>query len=293
MSIVTPETQWVEIARGKWSQLNELALLLGSQFLPYRLEHHAGDYSLWVPDFLLDKVRMEIEVYQTDNPPRKKWTQDLPKARAALMNVLLPPLIGTAWGVFGGNYPRWKEIGLANAELIRSGHFERAVTALTLHADSQHLFSNLMAAWLFAFFLQSHLSLGLLSLLILVAGFGANLTEAFMVEAHRSLGFSTATFAMLGVLVVFESHQSVRQKIAGFRPWILPLSGGFLLAVLTGVSQEVDVLAHALGFVWGAALSIPFLGKNNGAHRIGGSFLLISWMIYVLNWAIAVYFFGH
>lgn len=284
-----PENPWVEIAFGPWAQISELALLLGSQFLPYRIDSDLPEYRLYVLESDLAKVAEQLKLYREENPPQKAKSERLVMPSGDLLYVLIPPFVGTAWGVFQGNYAQWKTLGLAHAELIRQGEIYRVVTALTLHQDSGHLFSNLLAAWCFAFFLQNRMSLGLLSLLSLIAGAFANTLEAYIWESHRSLGFSTATFAMLGILISLEFSKAWQAKSLSFRPWLGPLLGGSLLALTTGVSPEVDVMAHLLGLLCGMAIAALFWKRNLGAGSLGTKFLLFSWFLYALNWAIAVY----
>lgn len=289
MSTATPNPEWIEIARGPWPLVSELALLLASQFLPYRLDYAEHDYVISVAVEFEAQAQREIDLYKAENPQTPKVTDRLVMPSGDLLYVLMPPFVGTAWGVFAGTYSQWKELGLAHAALIREGEIFRAVTALTLHADSGHLFSNLLAAWGFAFFLQRRMSLGILSLLTLIAGFVANMCEAWIVESHRSLGFSTGTFAMLGFLVALETRSAWIGKGTGLKAWFTPLLGGILLAVLTGVSPEVDVLAHGLGFICGFGLMSCFWRFELSPGKLGTKYLLFSWMLYALNWAIAVY----
>jgi rhomboid protease GluP len=152
---------------------------------------------------------------------------------------------------------RWFAVGIADAERIRAGEWWRAVTAMTLHADLMHVLGNVVASVIFVSAAGRWLGVGVASVLILLAGTGANvLTAVVEKKDHLSVGASTATFAALGLVV---GLQSVRRWRGGGhvrrRAWIAAGAGLALLAML-GVSAKSDVFAHAFGLGLGCLLGI-------------------------------------
>ena len=74
----------------------------------------------------------------------------------------------------------WFERGSADAQRMPQGEFWRTVTALTLHADIAHALSNSIAAALFLSAVFSIMGGGFGGALVLLAGAGGNLANAFL-----------------------------------------------------------------------------------------------------------------
>jgi len=159
-------------------------------------------------------------------------------------------------GAFGLN---WWDQGLMSAGRVREGEWWRAVTALTLHVDAQHLVGNLVFGSLFGVLAAHSLGSGLAWFCTLAAGAIGNFTEAFLTSpGHTAVGASTAIFGTLGLMVTSEWTRRGQQRA----PWVrrvAPLFGGAVLFGWLGVgdgSGRVDVLAHATGFVAGASIGV-------------------------------------
>lgn len=159
-------------------------------------------------------------------------------------------------GAFGLN---WWDQGLMSAGRVREGEWWRAVTALTLHVDVQHLVGNLVFGSLFGVLAAHALGSGLAWFCTMAAGAAGNFTEAFLTSPdHTAVGASTAIFGTLGLMVTSEWTRRGQQRA----PWVrrvAPLFGGAVLFGWLGVgdgSGRVDVLAHATGFMAGAAIGV-------------------------------------
>ena len=85
-----------------------------------------------------------------------------------------------------------------------AGEWWRAVTALTVHRELDHLGGNLAFGAFFGYFVGRYLGSGVGWLAVLLAASGANALNAWVQSpAHRSIGASTAVFAALGMLVTY------------------------------------------------------------------------------------------
>jgi len=94
--------------------------------------------------------------------------------------------------------------GSANAGLIKQGEWWRSVTALTLHSGFRHLIGNLTFGVIIGLFISQHLGSVLAWFSILLAGMLGNIISAYVqTSAHRSIGASTAVFAVLGIQSVY------------------------------------------------------------------------------------------
>ena len=77
----------------------------------------------------------------------------------------------------------------------------RCITALTLHADAQHFFGNLLFGGLLLGLAARRMGLGLALLLAVLAGTLGNAANAlYRPPSHVSLGFSTAVFSLAGII---------------------------------------------------------------------------------------------
>lgn len=180
--------------------------------------------------------------------------------------------------------------GRSSASAITEGQFFRAVTALTLHGDYKHLFSNIVFGGIVLWALSTMTGTGTALLFALFTGFSGNLMNAFFYgSAHNSIGASTSVFGVVGVLAGLQFFDSFREKKLG--RWI-PLGAALGLLAMLGSSEKSDVLAHLFGFIaglpagtlFGAAFSKrPLPGKT--AQNI--SALLFTALIYAC-WMLAV-----
>jgi membrane associated rhomboid family serine protease len=150
-------------------------------------------------------------------------------------------------------------LGELNAGAVQAGQWWRAWTALTLHLDAPHLIANLGAGIWFGYVAARQLGPGHAWLLGVSGAAVANLLEALLGPAsHRAVGASTAVFAVLGAVSAYAWRTRVRQTPRWAVQWA-PLVGGLVLLGWTGSggdegAEQVDVVAHAGGFLCGALL---------------------------------------
>jgi rhomboid protease GluP len=151
----------------------------------------------------------------------------------------------------------WFARGAADAERILHGELWRTVTALTLHADVAHVLSNAVAAAIFLSAVFSLVGMGLGGALVLLAGAGGNLANAFLHDsAHTSIGASTAVFAAVGLLGSLALTRRRRSALSRWRAWLPAAAALALLGMLGSSGQRVDIWAHLCGLVVGAVLGM-------------------------------------
>lgn len=181
----------------------------------------------------------------------------------------------------------WSALFGLDMAKARDGHeWWRAFTALTLHSDDPHLFSNLGFGFLFLAALCRRAGLGLGLLLTLLAGFLGNVCNALTWEYTKaavyapratiiSLGFSTALFGALGAVCglnaadLFGHHRRfahLRRSGGGMvgalaRRLLMPLAAGLaLLGILGGGGEaRTDYAAHIWGFCAGLSAALALL----------------------------------
>jgi membrane associated rhomboid family serine protease len=147
------------------------------------------------------------------------------------------------------------ELGALDAARVQSGQWWRAWTALTLHLDSAHLAANLAAGVWFGFLAARQIGAGSAWILIVIGAGLANLFEGqFGPSTHRAVGASTAVFTALGLLAAhsWRARFHIPQRWA--LRWSPLVAGAVLLGWFGSAGEGTDIVAHALGFVFGCVL---------------------------------------
>ena len=142
--------------------------------------------------------------------------------------------------------------GVLHAEAISAGELFRAATALTLHADINHILANSLFGALFGLFVGRYLGSGFGWLVVLICGIAANLLNGFLQpDAFRALGASTATFAALGLVPAFGWRRGYFRR-GDFKRGFAPIFGAIAILAFTGFGgQRIDVFGHLFGFIAG------------------------------------------
>ncbi len=137
----------------------------------------------------------------------------------------------------------------ASSLYIGQGETFRAITALFLHSDGQHILGNLAGILIFGAPLISLSGYGTGPFLLLCAGTSGNLVNAYFHQtALLSIGFSTAVMGAAGALAAY-------QMIDSRRPFqlnrLIPLFAGATLVGLFSQGENTDISAHVFGFMAG------------------------------------------
>lgn len=239
------------------------SLALASQGISSRAARHEGGWVVVVASVDGRRAAETVSAYETENRPDRaaptvvmapRWTAGVGVAVALglgafhLLIAQLAPALG--WPRLG-----WRERGLARGSaMLEQGAWERAITALTLHADALHALSNTAAGALFFSLCCRLLGPGVGMALVLASGALGNATNVWLRGVgYAGLGASTAVFGAVGLLAGLQAGRTMRGVRARWPAW-LPVAAGLGLLALLGASPETDVMAHLLGFVWGAIL---------------------------------------
>lgn len=184
----------------------------------------------------------------------------------------------------------WMASGRLVAGEVMSGHWWRTFTALTLHADAEHLFSNLLFGTVFGFLAGRLYGSGVAWCAIVLSGALGNFMDAAVQNAqHASIGASTAVFAALGLMVSHALYPSDKEQ-SRFKRWS-PLIAGIALLGFTGTGgEQTNVLAHVTGFF--AGVIIGFALRQVPARRLNEPLVqyiagTLSVTLLVVAWAFA------
>jgi membrane associated rhomboid family serine protease len=240
---------------------NEWALVLITQGLSPSLHHDPGGVVLSVPAGEVELALAGLAAYEKENTApvhnEQNPSDDFPSLLAGVI-VAGVLILSHAASVRWIEAAPWFDQGSAEASRILDGELWRTFTALTLHADLVHLFSNAVAAAIFVTALSSIVGAGLAFALIVLAGACGNLANALMQGAsHISVGASTAIFGTVGVLGTLGLVRRRREPARRRRAWIPIAAALGLLAMLGTGTGRTDLLAHLFGFFCGALLGVP------------------------------------
>ena len=266
-------------------RVNIWLLVLAAKKIAYHFSPGSASPRLYVPALQEGVALHEIRAVEAERgipafvPPA---SDNIWGVIAFLLLLLVWHGLRYGWFVFHLPSPPFPELAAQWSPLFgldvykaRSLHeWWRAVTALTLHADDAHLFSNLGFGLIFFIPLCRRAGLGLGIMLAVLGGIFGNAANAMTKEAHVvSIGFSTALFAGVGALCGLNASDLFRHHVrhagqAGMdflaavgRKVLLPLAAGLALLGLLGGGGEArtDYAAHICGFAMG--LVVTFLAQ--------------------------------
>lgn len=244
-------------------RMQSWSLVLEARRIPWRAERKGFGWQLLVPESLRAAAVREVQHYENENrdwPPPPPQGSPLIDNRATTLWVLIA--IGVFYNVtlhdvalLGHTPVDWSALGNAHAGKIMAGQWWRVVTALTLHADWEHLLGNLVIGGFFISRLCRDLRSGPAWVLLLLAGGLGNLVNAWLQSpAHRAVGASTAVFGAVGLLATI-SMVRYRHNLRPRRRWTLPVAAALgLLAMLGAGGDNTDLGAHLFGFLFGLPL---------------------------------------
>ena len=292
-----PEEGWCPLPahleggqRGALSRrrMRSWSLVLEARRIPWQAERQGFGWQLLVPTGMQDAALRELRQYENENrdwPPPPPQGTPLVDNRTTTIWVLI--VIGVFYNLtlhqvdLAGHHPvDWKTLGNAHAGKIMDGQWWRLITALTLHADWQHLLGNLLIGGIFISRLCRDLRSGPAWLLLLAAGTLGNLVNAWLQSpAHRAVGASTAIFGAVGTLAAI-SMVRYRHNLRRRRRWTLPVAAALgLLAMLGAGGENTDLGAHLFGFLFGLPLGFGaelLIERKGRPGRICNALLALS-----------------
>lgn len=182
--------------------------------------------------------------------------------------------------------------GENQAALVVAGELHRCVTALSLHADLDHVLGNALFGSFFLAILAGRIGLGLALACFVATGFAGNLADALYYRAaHHSIGASTGVFGLVGVLTglsAFRRHQRLGPRRGA---WVSLAAGLAIVAMLGGAGPKVDLAAHLFGLAAGAmaglALAIPLANRPRPGSGAQLACFALAFGAIAVAWSIA------
>jgi rhomboid protease GluP len=238
-------------------QAQHYAFVLTAVGIRSHLVWEGGETAIQVIEEDAERARDELAAYDGENAKpryvRKPWPGTWPRIEVTMAYWAVLLFFFAAEGRHAFSVD-WVEIGAMQAGLMRAGEWWRAVTAITLHVDFDHLIGNLAYGTAIGILLSRLTGPGVAWLSMVAAGAVANTGSALLQSTdYSAIGASTAIFAGIGTLATLRQVHEPLSELTSMRTWA-PLAGGITLLVYLGLSGEnTDILGHVLGFVAGIA----------------------------------------
>lgn len=283
----------VEVFRGSEAASLEFGLVLDAKGLGYERLYADGVWLILVAPAVSDVASDELRRYADERPRRSEFAAPKTIFAGAGVGAALYALVIIVTAYCAG-------IQLFGVDWLPAGAIEsgagprewwRAVTALTLHVDQEHLLGNLLFGMAAGVLAGRMFGPGFAWLCILVTGAAANYLDMLISPVgHRAVGASTAVFAALGLLAGFGWGQRFDWRERRLYRWAPLFAGICLLALLGAGNEHVDVLGHVLGFAAGIAAGV--LLARRGVPRRGqwlyGTLTLVgigtAWFLALQHW---------
>lgn len=241
------------VFRGSQLLCREYSLVLEARGIEHATQQEESSWVLSVPAEMRHRAYEELTRYSVERGVRRSVPEVVPPHSGAAVGVFLYVLILLLTAYCAGNATfgaDWLSLGSLDAGA--RAEWWRAVTALTLHLDQEHLLGNLLFGAVAGAAASRLLGPGVAWASILGAATLANYAEILITPiTHRAVGASTAVFAALGVLsgMAWRQRLTLRERL--WYRWAPLIAGMCLLTLLGAGSAHVDVLGHALGFLFG------------------------------------------
>jgi len=295
---LTGKKNYIELTRFiEPDKANECAQVLDAFKIPYNFIVKRTETIFYTPEEYFETAQREINNYFTEQRPSSQpvFADSLfpvnDSIQGSMLYILLIGLI-YIFSVRSSFSDRLFHLGSGNAELIYSGEWWRAITALTLHSGFLHLLRNAAAGAFFGTLASRYIGQGTAWTAIWISGISGNLLSAFIYESnHIAVGASTAVFGALGIFITYLCLRYKKMKFNKAKMAFTFLVGLGLLGFFGTSGENTDVIAHICGFITGSIIGI-ILGIVKDYIEIGVKsqmlLLLIMPLLIGLGWFFAV-----
>jgi rhomboid protease GluP len=248
-----PVTAAAVVFRGSKLLCHEYSLVLEARGIEHQTVEGESSWALSVPADMRHRAYEELNRYSVERGVRRHAPEVMQPHAGAAIGVFLYVLILLLTAYCAGNATFGADwLSLGSLDSAARGEWWRAVTALTLHLDQEHLLGNVLFGAVAGAAASRLLGPGVAWASILGAATLANYAEVLITPiTHRAVGASTAVFAALGLLSGMAWRQRLTLRERMWYRWAPLIAGMCLLTLLGAGSAHVDVLGHALGFVFG------------------------------------------
>jgi membrane associated rhomboid family serine protease len=238
-------------------EVMEWGLVMASQEIEAIVDKSAQGWGLLVAESDYDRAVAILQQYKLENRGWR-WKHHLPGSGFLFhWGVLVwVAAMGAFYYWTMVAFPRLQSLGEMEPARVAAGQWWRLFTAITLHANLEHLAANLVTGGLFLGLAMVRYGPGTAMLAAFLAGAVGNCADLVSYSADSaSLGASGMVMGALGLLSVHSF--SLWRKFPHSRRLIARgAAAGILILVLLGFGPGTDMVAHVGGFLAGAVLGL-------------------------------------
>jgi rhomboid protease GluP len=239
-------------------QLSVCSLVLSAMEIPHSISTRNSMGVILVAANDAERATFHLSAYLAENrdwPPRPLPADEITSGIQPPTIIIIGALM-LFYSVTGqwDSHSIWFSSGAGNSSaILQGGEYFRLVTALTLHADLTHLLGNCFIGGFLLHFFCRLVGSGMgLAATLTAAVMGNGINVCLHGDGHLFVGYSTAVFATIGMLVM-ASYQS-KKTLSRF-DLVLPFMAGVaLLAMLGSSGERTDLGAHLFGLLSGLVI---------------------------------------
>ncbi len=288
----TEKDQTIILTTPNQEYASTCALVLTAVNIPHNVEHEDNLFVIRVPHANAAMASYHLRSYDQENknwPPPQEYTEQSSSSiqPPTLLIIGALALFYSITGPWNGQ-SEWFAFGAGDSTAILTrGEYHRLITPLTLHADITHLLGNcLMGGFLLHFFCRSAgPGLGVFATLI-AAVLGNYINVLLHGNGHLFVGFSTAVFAIIGMLAMISFHS--KRKLTKLQVFLPIMAGAGLLAMTGSSGERTDLGAHFFGmlsgFAIGRLLITEYLIKIRSSSALQLFLFIFTVIIVYMSW---------
>jgi len=277
-------------------QLSVCSLVLSAMEIPHSISTKNSMGVILVAANDAERASHHLSAYLAENrdwPPKALPADEIPTGIQPPTILVIGALM-LFYSVTGqwNSHSIWFATGTGDSSaIIHGGEYFRLVTALTLHADLTHLLGNCFIGGFLLHFFCRLVGSGMGLAATLTAPVMGNTVNVYLHgDGHLFVGFSTAVFATIGMLVM-ASYRN--KKNLSRLQLVLPfMAGAALLAMLGSSGERTDLGAHLFGLlsgiIIGRILTTEILLRVRNAGSIQLILFLCSIFVVYLSWRTAL-----
>lgn len=236
-------------------QLSVCSLVLSAMEIPHSIATKDSTSTIEVAPTDAERASHHLSAYLAENrdwPPKVLPAEEIPQGIQPPTIIIIGALmlLYSATGQWD-SHSIWFDSGAGDSTaIIHGGEYFRLVTALTLHADLTHLLGNCFIGGFLLHFFCRLVGSGIGFAATLAAAVIGNGVNVYLRgDGHLFVGFSTAVFGIIGMLVAASYKHN--KKLSGYHVLLPFMAGIGLLAMLGSSGERTDLGAHFFGFFSG------------------------------------------
>ncbi len=152
------------------------------------------------------------------------------------------------------------------SQIFQHGQIWRVFTAMFVHADLEHLLSNMYMLWIFSFFVFGYFGFGIFPVASILLGAAANALAVLTYgPTTELLGASGLVYILGGFWLTL--YPLIQRQYSVVNRTVRALGIALIIFAPSSFVPTTSYITHAIGFTLGVALGIFYFMKNKNKVR--------------------------